>query len=297
MMLLAALLLAGAARAEVVVHERAIASTTGGYLGNRTEGRWVSPKGAYQWSARVDSFRYSDAFSGWAHEYSAGVRRELAHVSLGLRLGTRPPDAQRTAYHLVGADVGLTFYGLELGPSRPELAAAVWEEEGAPPAAESFDRTWVTRFTTRYANTNHHMERPAGIFVLVQNAWQFRIEETWRERVGLALETGFDRYNRTVDAATPRPYEYNLEYPGNSFALRTWPNNYTGADLWVRHGAWRPWIGGTRLNILGNRATALWGIGLRHEGERLALGLSYQHRRLRGVETREGFAVDASYRW
>ena len=200
-LILSALGLSARAQASPGPHVDEQAVFGGGYFGDRFEVSSPLFKPYYILEASAHGFRYPSAFSGTAVEYSAALRRELYHVSIAGRLGTRPPGAEGESYHLAAGEGIMTFYGLALGPEHPDLSGQVWESSGPAPAPKSLDRTWVTRLRGRFTTTNHHFANPPG-FVLIQNSIQFDVTETWRERSTLTLHAGAHVYNEPV---TRRP--------------------------------------------------------------------------------------------
>lgn len=285
---------AGSARAEIWAHERAVIGTTGGYFGNSVEaggGFWDS----YEASGRVKSFRCGEAFPGTAVEYSAAVRRYLYHATVTGRLGTKPPNAQRAAYHLASGEVVMTFYGLTLAPERPELAFKVWEDSGIASRPESLDKTWVTALGSAYTNTNHHLEFPNGILVVVQNSTRFMLKETWRGKTSAGLQFGLTRYNKVLLNNAPVFYLDNIDYPGGAFAVRGWPNNHVGGELEQKLGDWTLEAAGTRLNLLGNKTEFLYGLTARWAPSGLLRAfLGGYVRRRRGEESRQAVSLGVS---
>ena len=270
----------------------------GGYVGDRLAVSTPFFKPYYIFEATAHGFRYPTAFSGTAVEYSAGLRRELYHVTVAGRLGTRPPGAEGESYHLAAGEGIMTFYGLALGPEHPELSAQVWESSGPVPAAELLDRTWVTRLRGRFTTTNHHFATPPG-FVLIQNSIQFDLTETWRERLALTLHTDAHVYNEPVTKATPMAYLDNVNYPGNAMALRGWPNNSMGLRLSEKIGsAWEAAAAFTRLNLLGDQVNFLYGLNLAWRPDshwRLRAGYNIQ--RLRASLTQKTGSLGVGYSW
>ena len=300
-MALAALFLAAAAQAGPGISFEAgtVFGATGRYFASRSEVSAPLWKPYYRLSAAVRTFRYADAFPGTAIEYSGALKRELYHVSVAGRLGSKPPNTEKASYHLAYGEAVMTFYGLTLGPERPELSARVWESDGPAPAAGSLDRTWVTRLRGRFTATNHHFDSPPGYFVLVQNTVQFDASETWRERSTLTLHVGCDQYDKVVHAGTRTTYLQNVDYPGNAFPIRGWPNNYLGFELrQALGGGLSAGLGTTRLSLLHGQLESLTGAQLAWEpSASWKLSVGYNHRRRRGVETREAYALGLSYAW
>ncbi|MCX5797425.1 MAG: hypothetical protein NTY77_18190 [Elusimicrobia bacterium] len=282
----------------VLFDETAYIGASGGYFGNRFEVSTPLARPYYRLSASVRSSRYPAEFSGTAVEYAAALRRELYHVSIAGRVATRPPNAESAAYHLAYGEASLTFYGLSLGPEHPEFSAQIWESSGPAPAPESLDRTWVTRMRARYTTTNHHVESADEYLVLVQNTVQFDVRETWRQRTALALHAGCHLYNKTVRSDMRTVHLDNVDYPGNVFAIRGWPNNYMGFELAQKLGGqWEAAAGLTRLSLLYDRTDFIYGAQL--EWKPLPAWTSrfgYNLRR-RGVETQQAFALGLTYLW
>lgn len=249
---------ARAASARVQV--RAIAGG-GRYLGTDASAGIRLRSGRWDLSAREKFFRAADDFSGTAVEWSARAERSLEHVTLAGRLGTRPPDAERAAYHLAGGDALLTFYGTVLGPADPEaLGVAVSTASSACWA--SLDRRWVTRLRAAYTTTNHHKEPArAGVasFVVVQHSWQLEVSETFYRATTVTLRNGHDRYNRSLSRADPRWHLWNVDNAGAPLAFAGWPNNHLGADVAWRGAAWGARGGFTRINLLGDGLAVLVG--------------------------------------
>ena len=290
--------LGGQARAAPTLDLWSLLSPAGGYYASRAEVSAPVGPGYYSLSARVRTLRFQDGAPGAREEYSASLRRELYHVSVAGRLGTSPPGMQRAAYHMAQGEALFTFYGLALGPEHPEFSTAVWESSGPAPASESLGRTWVTTFRTLCTNTDIHLERPTSILVVVQNAWQFEVRETWRGRTSLALQAGGDRYNRVLTNQAETVYLDNVDYPGGPFAVRAWPNNYVAADIRQRLGAWRIGVAGTRLNVLDNGLVGQYGVELeRSLGGHWTLRSGYYHKHRRRSDTRDGFTLNAVYAW
>lgn len=286
------------AHADPTLDTWGITSLTGGYYGSQTDVGSALGKGYYSLSARTRTMRFQDAVQGTREEYSAQLRRELYHVSVGGRLGTSPPNMDRAEYHLAGADVLFTFYGLTLGPEHTALAPVVWESSGPAPSPGSLDRTWVSTIHTIYTNTNVHMQRVGSNLIVVQNSWQFELRETWREESSLALQLGGDRYNRVLANTVEKIFLDNVQYLGNPFAVRGWPNNFISGEVWQRFGNWRASFAATRLNVLDNGLVIQYGAELeRRIGSRWTVKAGYFHKRRRGVDTREGAALSVACRW
>ena len=297
-LILSALGLSARAQASPGPHVDEQAVFGGGYFGDRFEVSSPLFKPYYILEASAHGFRYPSAFSGTAVEYSAALRRELYHVSIAGRLGTRPPGAEGESYHLAAGEGIMTFYGLALGPEHPDLSGQVWESSGPAPAPKSLDRTWVTRLRGRFTTTNHHFANPPG-FVLIQNSIQFDVTETWRERSTLTLHAGAHVYNEPVTKATPTVYLDNINYPGNVMALRGWPNNSMGLRLSEKIGrSWEAQAAFTRLNLLGNQVDFLYGLNLvwrPNANWRLRAGYNLQ--RLRAVQTQQTCSLGVGYFW
>lgn len=273
----------------------------GRYLGQDYNAAWRGPNGRYELGARVKSFRYLDAFDGTVVEYSARVARHLPHVSIGARVGTAPPNAQRAAYHLAAGEATLTFYGLTLGPSHPETLATVAEDTTTLAELSHLDSDWVTRGRARFTSTNHHQSPPSALakgFDLVQNSWQFDASLTWKRRTRLALDGGGDRYSRTVLGSDPTWYLWNVDYAGAPIAVRGWPKNHVGARFEQELGAFSARAGFTRITMLsGDLEVLAGGEGAWRPGEPLELRIGWHQRHQRHHETRAVWSAGASYRW
>ena len=262
----------------------------------------LMPSGRWDFSTRIKSFRFMDAFSGTETEFSARLERRLPHVTIAGRLGTAPPNAQRAAEHIAGGEVLLTFYGLRLGPQDLATAAGVAEDTPTAAGFSGLKTDWVTRFRVVYTNTNHHHEptsKTGALFYVVQNGWQFEISETWHETTTLLLRGGGDRYSRVLRRGDPAWYLLNTDYGDNPLAVRGWPNNHIGADLVQKFGDWAVKAGMTRLNMISGDLEVLLGGGAfwRPRGGPVELGLGWHRRHRRHFETREAWGVSAAYRW
>lgn len=286
----------------------------GGYHETRTD--VSSPfgrKGVYSIWANADLFSLPNTFDGWSQEYSAGIARELYHVTVKGRLGTAPPDAKYSAtvsgqkipdkivpsYHVAGGEADFSFYGFTMGPEHPELSQVVWESSGPAPAPESFDRTWATRARMIYTNTDIHIERPVSMLVVVQNSWQFDFRETWRDRASVAFQLGGDYYNRVITNGTTDIYLNNVDYYGGPGAITGWVNNYVSGDAWAAvTDKIRVDVGATRLNLMKNTLLFMYGANVQwrpDEHWRVTPGFVYNFRRDTGA--RRGARVDFAYGW
>ena len=297
-----ALLLAGAiarpASCEGFLDVQGAAGLTGGIYMSRTEAGTTFDHDRYAISARVRTQRFGDAARGSREEYSAALTRELYHVTVTGRLGTSPPSSQRTAYHLAGGEAWLNFYGLTLGPEHPERSAAVWESSGAVPSPESLDRTWVTRFGGVYSNIDNHLEGTANLPALVENVWQFRLFETYKQGTTLGLEGGGVRYSQVLGNRVAERLLSDIDYLGNVLPVAGWPNNWAGATVSQKLGVFRLTAAGTRLNLLDNELETMYsGSAALSLSERWSLNTGYEHKRRRRSATREALWLGASYRW
>ena len=253
---------------------------SGRYLGQDFHAGAVSNGGRWGAGVRVKSFRYLNAFPGTEVETSAEVSRRLPHVSIGGRIGTAPPNAQRAGYHVAGGDALLTWYGLSLGPSELRDAATVSEDTTTASELRGLDRTWVSTLHARFTTTNHRQPSQNGRlpeFILVQNTWQFDMALAWKDATKLTVSGGGDRYNITVLPQNPTWYLWNVDYAGAPIAVRGWPNNHFGAQLEQKSGDFTARAGFTRLNMI-------WG-GL----EILAGGEAAWRPRATGAELRLGW--------
>jgi hypothetical protein len=298
--LLGTALAAGApARAETVIVEQSdVVSFTGGYYGTRTSVDAPLWAGRYRLGAEARTFRFEDAMRGTKEEYSAHMSRELYHVALSAWLGTAPPNTQRASYHLAGGETRLVFYGLSLGPERPELSALVWESSGPVPSPASLDREWVTRARVVYNNVDNHLAQPTRLLTVVENMWQFEVSETWRGDSTVGAQVGGSQYDATLPNGSEVIFQDIIDYPGMPTAVRGWPNNYFAGFAREKYRDWTASLEATRLNLLDNGLVTGYSVGLeRSLGERWKLRTAYFHRRRRGVETREGLSFGASYLW
>jgi len=260
------------------------------------------PSGRWDFSTRIKSFRFMDAFSGTETEFSARLERRLPHVTIASRLGTAPPNAQRAASHIAGGEVLLTFYGLRLGPQDLATAAGVAEDTASAAGFSGLNAAWVSRFRIMYTNTNHHHEptsQTGRLYYVVQNDWQFEISETWRDDTTLLLRGGGNHYSRVLRRGDPAWSLLNTDYGDNPLAVRGWPNNYIGMDAAQTLGDWTVKAGMTRLNMVSGDLEVLVGGGAfwRPRGGPVELGLGWHHRHRRHFETREAWSVSAAYRW
>lgn len=297
---IAALLLAAAlpAAAGQFVNVQAAAGLTGETFMSSTEGGTSFDHDRYTVSGRVRTQRYGAAARGTREEYSAALTRELYHVTVTGRLGTSPPSSQRTGYHLAGGEAWLKFYGLTLGPEHPELAAAIWESSGPVPSTEALDRTWITRFGGVYNNIDAHLEGTVALPAVVQNTWQFRLSETYRERTTLALEGGGVRYSHVLVNSNVQRVFSDIDYMGNVLPIRGWANNWAGGRLSQQVGDFRLTAAGTRLNLLDNVLETMYSLSAAYEPtSRWRLELGYEHKRRRRSDTREAMWLGASRRW
>lgn len=287
------------ARAETVVFDQNdVVSFTGGYYGTRTAVDAPLWGGRYRLGAEARTFRFTDAMKGTKEEYSARMSRELYHVALTAWLGTAPPNTQRASYHLAGGEARLVFYGLSLGPERPELSDLVWESSGPAPSPASLDRTWVTRGRVVYNNVDNHLVQPARQLTVVENMWQFEASETWREDSTVGMQVGGSQYNATLPNSVEVIFQDIIDYPGMPTAVRGWPNNYVAGFARQKYRDWTASLEATRLNLLDNGLITGYSLGLeRALGDRWTLRMAYYHRRRRGIETREGLSFGASYLW
>lgn len=272
-------------------------SYTGGLRGGTIEAQSpVWSGGFYRMGVRGRVW-HSEQLKGTEEEGSFWLSRELYHLTVKGRLGSAPPNSQSASYHLAEGEAAFHFYGLEMGPEHPELAASVWESSGPAPA--QFDRTWVGLLRGRYTNTDHHIYNPGGnIFVVVENAFQFELRETYKDAVSLAFFNGIDRYNKPLFNQSRRILKQNIDIPGDPMAHFGWPNNWIGGEVWVRYEGWKLAGSASRVNLLDNELQTNYGGELERELDKhWKLRAGYFHHRRRGIVTREASTLGVSYVW
>lgn len=263
---------------------------SGRYLGQDFHAGMVTTSGRFGIGARVKSFRSLDAFSGTEVESSAEISRHLPHVSIGGRVGTAPPNAQRAGYHVAGGDILMTWYGLSVGPAQLNDAVTISEDTTTAAEFTGLDRTWVSTLHARFTTTNHRQppqNRLLPEFILVQNTWQFDLALAWKSATKLTFSGGGDRYNREVQRQHPTWYLWNVDYAGAPIAVRGWPNNHLGAQLEQKVGDFTARAGFTRLNMLWGNMEILAGgeAAWRPHGSGAELRLGWFQRHNRGHET------------
>ncbi len=297
---LALLVAAAPARAARWAVSESVYPGSGGYLGQDFNAGAVTPGGRWGASTRIKSFRKNNSFSGTEAEVSAGISRRLPHVTIGGRVGTAPPNAQRASYHVAGGEALLTWYGLSLGPSEADDAATVAEDTTTAAAFTGLDRTWVSTMRARFTTTNHRQTPPtrtASDFSVVQNTWQFDFALAWKSRSKLTLSGGGDRYSRPVLPTDPKWYLWNVDYGGAPIAVRGWPNNHIGARFEQKAGNFTAGAGFTRLNMLSNGLETLAGgeAAWRPRGGPAELRLGLFSRHTRGGETSTVWALGGGW--
>jgi len=226
------------------------AGSNGSGLTTQTEAGTSFDKERYRLSARVRTSRLGAEAPGTREEYQLRMTRELYYLTVTGRLGTSPPNSQGAGYHLAGGEAWFKFYGADLAPEHPENSAILWESSGPVPAPDLLDRAWITRVGGVYTNVDDHIQTPAGLFILVQGAWQFSILETYREATTFGIQGGGNRYNKILDGTAPVILQSVIEYWGNYLPVTGWPNNWQSARFVQRVGSTDLAAAGTRLNLL-----------------------------------------------
>lgn len=256
--LAAALLLsATAARAGAPFVSFDAAGANGAAYASNLEGGTTFDKDRYQVSARVRTTRLGLESPGMREEWSARLARELYFVTVAARLGTSPPDQQSARFHTAAGEAWFKFYGWTLAPEHPELTPQIWESSGPAPNPASLDRTWITRIGGIYTNINAHVDTSAGLFRLVEGAWQISVSETYRESTTFGVQISGSRYNRTVGAGAPRVLQSAIDYWGNYLPVSGWPNNWQSLRVAQKFDALELTAAGTRLNMLNDDAVTM----------------------------------------
>jgi hypothetical protein len=275
----------------------------GRYSADDFEAGVLFPTGKWDLSGRVKTFQYLDSVPGAETEYSGRVERNLPHVTIAGRLGAAPPNSQRTAYHLAGGEILLTFYGLQIGPKYVAKAMTIVEDTTTAKAQAHLDTTWVSRLRTLYTNTDFHRSASAAgghDLIVVQNSWQFALSETWRERSTLAFHAGGEKYDPTVHQFDPSFRHWNVDYEGAPLAIASYPNNHVGADFSQKIGEdWSVRAGFTRLNMLFGQIRLLAGgeAAWRPRGGPWEARAGWYHHRVFGASTREVWTFGGGYSW
>jgi hypothetical protein len=128
--------------------------------------------------------------------------------------------------------------------------------------------------------------------------WQFEAAETWRDRATFGVQAGGSHYTATIPDNSETVFQDIIDYPGLPMAIRGWPNNYLAAFADAHWGSWKASVAGTRLNLLDNGLVTGYSAELEKTlSERWKLRAGYDHRRRRGVETREGLTIGLNYLW